>query len=218
MGNSQDSKNHEIDWYFDFISPFAYFQHQRLRRDYPHLKINYLPILFGAVLQKYNHKGPAEIPSKRTMTYRYCTWFSKKQGISFEFPNTHPFRPVSVLRLCIAAGADTNVVTSIFEFIWSQGQDPSTEENLFRLANSLGVRDHAEAISQPSVKDKLRENTEKASSLGVFGVPTIAINDQIFWGDDLTEMALEYLEDSALFEDVQYQRLDTLENGFEKKS
>ena len=210
---TKQSSNKSIDWYFDFISPFAYFQHYTLINHYPDVTINYYPILFGAVLQNHGNKGPAEIPSKRIMTYRYCTWQAKKRGIPFKFPDVHPYKPVSVLRLALAAGINRENVTCIFHYIWVQGNDPSSPENLLKLASKLGLKNMEKAIQQPSIKKQLRDNTERASLLELFGVPTIMIDDKLFWGDDLTEMAMGYLSNPELFDSEDYQRLETLPNG-----
>ena len=215
MQTLSDTKQHEIDWYFDFISPFAYFQHHRLVSSHPDIKINYYPILFGAVLQKHGHKGPAEIPAKRIMTYRYCTWLARKLTIPFQFPEVHPYKPVSVLRLAIAAGVNTSTVTDIFWFIWADGKDPSDPENLQQLATRLGVENYQQAIQQENIKNQLRSNTDRASALGMFGVPTIVIEDQLFWGQDLTDMAMEYLNDKTIFNAPEYESLNTIPNGLE---
>lgn len=210
---AKQTENSSIDWYFDFISPFAYFQHYTLINQYPDITINYYPILFGAILQNHGNKGPAEIPSKRIMTYRYCTWQAKNRGIPFKFPEVHPYRPVSVLRLALAAGITRESVSRIFEFIWVEGKDPSSPTNLQDLASQLGIGNLKEAIQQPSVKSQLRENTERASSMEMFGVPTIIIGNKLFWGDDLTEMAMDYLSNPNLFDSEDFQRLETLPNG-----
>jgi hypothetical protein len=60
------------------------------------------------------------------------------------------------------------------------------------------------------VKDILRANTEAALARGVYGVPTFAIDDELFWGDDVTDMFLDYLADPALFESGDLSRLRDL--------
>ena len=58
----------------------------------------------------------------------------------------------------------------------------------------LGVPDAAAArIAAPEVKDELRRNTDEAIARGVFGVPTLAIGDELFWGADATAMAVDYV-------------------------
>ena len=53
------------DWYFDFISPFAYIAFTRLGRVSDTLELRYHPVLFAALLNHWEQKGPAEIPGKR---------------------------------------------------------------------------------------------------------------------------------------------------------
>ncbi len=202
-----------IDWYFDFISPFAYFQHQYLVREHHDIEIRYYPILLGALFVHNKHKGPAEIPVKRMMTYRYCIWYAKQHQIPFTFPDVHPYRPVEVLRMAIAAGVDAQSVSKIFEFIWIDGKSPNHHECLNELATRLGLDDYANAITKPEVKDELRTNTDKAVGLGIFGVPTASINEHLFWGHDQTPLILEYLDNPKLFENKDYQRLSTIRDG-----
>lgn len=57
------------DWYFDFVSPFAYLQLARLERLPPDLEITFRPVLFAGLLEHWRHRGPAEIPAKRVHTY-----------------------------------------------------------------------------------------------------------------------------------------------------
>ena len=213
MNTSAAEQSREIDWYFDFISPFVYLQHCRLTRDYPEIRINFYPVIFGALLQKYDHKGPAEIESKRLMTLRYCHWYAKKQGFDFRFPDTHPFRPVSTLRLALAANCEPAAIRRIFEFIWAAGHDPSEENNYPELAGQHGIDDAKAATQHPDVKSRLMENTRRAIDLGAFGVPTIVIGDKLFWGEDVTGMAMDFLDNPALFDAQEYQRLESIPNG-----
>ena len=70
-----------LDWYFDFISPFAYLQWRRLRRDHPEVALNPKPLLFAAILNHVGQLGPAEIPQKRRHTYRIVLWQARAAGI-----------------------------------------------------------------------------------------------------------------------------------------
>ena len=70
-----------IDWYFDFISPFAYLQSEQLASLGPRVAVRYRPILFAALLEANGSKGPAEIPAKRAFTYRFVVWQAKALGI-----------------------------------------------------------------------------------------------------------------------------------------
>ena len=91
-------------WYFDFVSPFAYLQNLRLDEFSTHLKIDRKPLLFAGLLKHWDSKGPAELPPKRLFTYRHVQWMADRLDIPLYFPERHPFNPIPMLRLCIAAG------------------------------------------------------------------------------------------------------------------
>lgn len=205
------------DWYFDFISPFAYLQLKAFDRMPDDLEICFKPVLFAGLLGHWEAKGPAEIPMKRNQTYRYCHWLAGKRGIPFKTPPRHPFNPLAALRLGVALGAGRSEVEAIFQHIWGEGNDGQAPDSLIRLAATLGVGDLAVVINDPAVKQRLRDNTEEAIARGVFGVPTFAVGDELFWGEDSTGMLIDYLEDPALFESGEFSRISDLPIGAARK-
>lgn len=205
-----------LSWYFDFISPFAYLQSEQLDRLGSDAAIEYKPVLFGALLSHYGHKGPAEIPSKRRFTYRQALWLARDKGIDFKSPPAHPFNPLGALRLAIACQCEPAAVREIFRFIWAEGHRTDEGESLSQIAGRLGVSDVQAAISTDEVKQALRSNTDEAIALGVFGVPTIAVDGELFWGEDMTDMAMAYIADPVAFEDDEMRRVSDLPVGVER--
>jgi 2-hydroxychromene-2-carboxylate isomerase len=187
------------DWYFDVISPFAYLQWVRLRRDYPDLTLRPRPLLFGALLNHHGQLGPAEIPGKRAFTYRFVSWEARRLGIPLRFPPAHPFNPLAALRLILAADDTIAATDAVFAHIWRNGRAADSAAALTDVAATLGIADIDAAIARDEVKAALRANTEEAIARGVFGVPTLCIGDAQFWGNDATQMALDYLADPAAF-------------------
>jgi 2-hydroxychromene-2-carboxylate isomerase len=208
------------DWYFDFISPFAYLQWRRLWRDAPALarQLRPKPVLFAALLQHWGQLGPAEIPGKRVHTYRQVLWQARAAGIPLRFPPAHPFNPLPALRLCLAAPDRTGATCAIFAHLWEDGRAGDSAETLADVARSLHVDDVAAAIAAPEVKAELAANGAEATALGVFGVPTLAIDGQLFWGNDSTAMAQAYLADRSLFDDIEMRRIDTLPEAVQRKA
>lgn len=204
------------DWYFDFISPFAYLQSERLAALTPRLSIRCKPVLFAGLLAAHGHKGPAEIPGKRAFTYRFVVWQAKRLGIPLKFPHEHPFNPLALLRLAIACDSDFAAVQRIFRFVWRDGRLPDLPIEWAELAHDLGVPDAELRIARPEVKDELRRNTDEAIARGVFGVPTLAIGEALFWGADATEMAQEYVAAGCRFTDPEYARVATLPEGVQR--
>ena len=73
-------------------------------------------------------------------------------------------------------------------------------------------------IASADVKDGLRANTEAAIARGVFGVPTLAIGEDLFWGFDTLGMVRDYLADPELFQTAEMQRLGTLDYGVPRRA
>ena len=93
-----------ITFYLDFISPYAYLAFEELPKQLMGIshRVEYRPILFGAVLNHHGHMGPAEISGKREWTYRQVVWQAKQMGVQLDMPLAHPFNPLSLLRLAVA--------------------------------------------------------------------------------------------------------------------
>ncbi len=197
-------------WYFDFISPFAYLQLPKMLGLRARLDIVPTPIVLGAVLAHHGQLGPAEIPRKREFTYRFVQWQAGRSGVELRFPPAHPFNSLAALRLCIAAGADWNATTTIFDHLWRDGAAGTNAQELAGVARTLGIADVGAAIAAPEVKTALRANTDAALAAGVFGVPTLRIGDELFWGDDASPMIEAFLDDPQSFRNAEYRRIAEL--------
>ena len=204
-----------LRWYFDFISPFAFLQWPKIRALMATDPVVPVPIVFGAVLGAIGQKGPAEIPGKRTFTYQHALWRARQRGIELRFPPAHPFNPLAALRLCIAAGSTPAAIDAIFDWIWIRGEAGDSAETLAPVAEKLGVQ--ATALAEDATKAALRDNTASAIAAGVFGVPTLAIGDALFWGDDAHEFALAVLRDPALLDEAGMRRLAALPEGVQRR-
>ena len=206
------------DFYFDPVSPFAFLMWKRLREDDFGLEISPVPVLLGALLNHWGLIGPAEVPPKRVQTYRMCQWLAARNGIALRFPDAHPFRSVEALRLLIALDARTDAVDAVFEAVFAKGRDLTDGAELERLGGELGLSDVQDRIASADVKDGLRANTEAAIARGVFGVPTLAIGEDLFWGFDTLELVRDYLADPKLFQTAEMQRLGTLDYGVPRRA
>ena len=203
----------DIHWYFDFISPFACLQWPKVRALAARHPVEFRPILFAGVLDRIGQKGPAEIPAKRLFTYRHVLWRAAQRGQPMRFPPTHPFNPLPALRLCLALDARPEAITAIFDWIWKHGRAADSVEALAPLARELGIDDVAAAIGAPAVKERLKTNFEAAVAAQVFSVPTLAIDGELFWGDDAFDFAAAVLDDPGLLQEPAMRALETLPVG-----
>ena len=203
----------KVSWVFDVISPFAYLAFPQLSRLPAHVSVEFVPVLLAGLLRHFGQLGPAEIPSKRRFTYRFALWRARQLGLPMRMPPAHPFNPLPALRLIIAAGSDRRAAGTVLDAVFREGRDVADPAVIAALARELGVADVQAAVDDSTVKQRLRDNTAWASARGVFGVPTLVIGKELFWGHDAFDMALEYLRHPDAFRDPHMQAADTLPIG-----
>jgi 2-hydroxychromene-2-carboxylate isomerase len=220
MGNAeQDAANRFVanqyvaNWYFDFVSPFAYLQSEQLASLAPRITVRYKPVLFAGILGAHGQLGPAEIPAKRAFTYRYVLWQAKRLGIPLKLPHEHPFNPLPLLRLAIACNCEASAIHRIFRFVWRDGRLPDLPIEWAELTQDLGIARADTRIAEPEVKVTLRRYTDEAIALGVFGVPTLVLRGELFWGADATQMAGDFAAAGCRWTDPEFARAATLPIG-----
>ena len=186
-----------LDWYFDFISPFAYLQWARLGEVPAAVEVRLQPVLLAGILNHWGQLGPAEIAPKRQFTYQHATWLAARAGLPFRMPAGHPFNSLPLLRLAWSLGPTRDVVERLFRYVWVEGCIPQQPEPWAALLGELGPRGTTDA---PAVKERLRTATDAAIGRGVFGVPTAALDGRLFWGYDATDMLLDCCRDPGLLD------------------
>ena len=202
--------------YFDTVSPFAYLMWKALQRKPFELNIRPVPVVFGAILGHWGQLGPAEIGPKRLHTYRYCQWLADREGIPFRFPPAHPFRSLDSLRLIAALDNSEAAIDAVFDAIFLEGLDLAVPDVLAAVGGRLGVADVPALIAATEAPARLRANTDVAIAEGVFGVPTLAVRGELFWGFDALPMARDYLHRPDMFDQPEMKRLANLPMGVQR--
>ena len=212
----------EIDWYFDFISPYSYLAFEALpvalAAIEPAPAVRYRPVLFAGLLNHWGHKGPAEVPPKRRFTYEHVAWLADRHGIAMRAPRQHPFNPLPLLRAAIAAGNQRDAIGKLFRFIWRDGALPDEPAFAQLLAD---LRIAPAALDAPEVKSALRANGEAAIAAGVFGVPTAVARTahgvRAIWGFDALPMLADWLRGAPVFSSEQLRRAADLPMGEQRR-
>ena len=189
----------EITFYFDLGSPYAYLAAERLHKLLPE-PVRWQPILLGGLFKlngrsswalgdyRRRQAGMAEI-ERRARSYGLAP---------IRWPDPWPTHYLAAMRattFAFSAGRGREFTMQAFRNAFVTGLDLSVTEHVFEsgIQCGLGRLELAEAISAPAIKQALRDATDAAHALGVFGVPTLAIEDELFWGDDRLEDAAAHL-------------------------
>jgi 2-hydroxychromene-2-carboxylate isomerase len=207
----------QVDWYFDFISPFSYLASASLERMPADVELHPRPILFAGLLQHWDTRGPAEIEPMRRFTFRHIRWLAERDHIELEMPPRHPFNPLKLLRLCILLDADVALVQRLFRFVWAEGRSADDPDHWRTLLDELGVPDAETRIAAPQIKNGLRQNTEQALAAGIFGVPAFVVDGEVFWGYDAMDFLLAYLDDPAVLQSPGMRAADALPEGLQRR-
>jgi len=195
-----------LRFYFDYISTNAYLawlQMPTLARRYG-LLVEPVPVLFAGLLEAHGTTGPAETPAKSIWMFKNNLRKAALLGVPLNSPAYHPFNPLLALRATTAArDADEcdAFVTRLFEAVWVRGEHVSEPVVVEQAARDVGLDGAAivAAAASADVKAALRQQTDDAIARGVFGVPSMEANGEIFWGyDDLPYLELFLAGDDPL--------------------
>ena len=186
-----------IEFYFDFISPYTYLAYKKiklLQKD-KDININYNPILLGGLHNLEGITPPAFIKSKLNFMIRDCNMVAKKNNIQFTFNSKFPINSIKLMRgfLIIDNKIKNKYLDVMFNAYWRDNLDIGDEETLNKLITECKIdKDffHKNIIDQ-KIKNKLKDNTQNAYDIEIFGAPSFVVNKKIFWGQDRLEYAID---------------------------
>lgn len=186
-----------IRFYFDFISPYAYLAWTQIHAIAARhgRAVRPVPILFAGLLNAHGQKGPAEIPAKRAYLFKDIARLAHRFGVPVAPPPSHPFNPLLALRaasLPMEEQARRALVDRLYAATWGGGPGVTDPAVIAEAATAAGL-DGAAVVREaesPEAKERVRRQTEEALAAGAFGVPTMVVGAELFWGVD----ALPHLE------------------------
>jgi 2-hydroxychromene-2-carboxylate isomerase len=190
-----------IRFCFDYVSPYAYLAWTQIHAlaDRHGRRVEPVPIVFGAVLDARGQRGPAEIPAKRAYIFKDCLRLAHAFGLPLVPPPAHPFNPLLALRassLPLPEPARRALVDRLFAAAWGGEGGVEGPAEVARAATSAGL-DGEQVVQEataPEAKARLRRQTEEALAAGAFGVPTMLVGDELFWGVDSLPHLERFLE------------------------
>ena len=191
-----------IVFHLDPVSPFVHLAFMRLPEALAgcSVEVEIRPVLFAGLLKALGHKGPAEIEPKRQWTFRHVAWMAQQHGIRLDVPAAHPFNPLPLLRLLLAAGANRHHTELVLRHVWEGGLDATDPQRLAALRQALAPDGLPRDPDGDDVKAELRAHTDAALAAGVFGVPSFELGGRVFWGLDALPMLRDAVQGGAWFD------------------
>lgn len=178
-------------FHFDFLSPYAYLAWRGIHAlaERHGARVEPVPVLLAAILSAHGHKGPAEIPPKRIYVIKNVARVAHSLGISIRIPPAHPFNPLLALRIASLPLADAErraLIDILFRAVWDGGPGVAEPETVSALLSGAGYDGPGivAAAQSDMAKQALRRSTDEGLARGLFGVPTILVENELFWGVD----------------------------------
>lgn len=186
-------------FYFDLGSPFAYLAAERLATVLS-APASWQPISLGAIFKATGRSSWAlRDPQLRESGMAEVERRARAYGLPpLRWPDPWPSNYLFAMRAAtyaFEAGRGRDFTLAAFRGAFQEGRDLGLPDEVLRVAVTTGLHKAAilDATRDSSVKLALRDATEAARERGVFGVPTLAVGDELFWGDDrLPDAAAAY--------------------------
>ncbi len=186
-----------LTFYFDLGSPYAYLTAERLADTLPE-PVRWQPLSLGGLF-KTNGRSSWGLGEDRRAGMAEIERRARERGLApIRWPDPWPGNYLMAMRaatFALAAGRGRELALQAFRDAFRQGVDLSVAAHELDAAERAGLdrQELQDAAQDPQVKRALREATDAAHALGVIGVPTIAVDDKLFWGDDRLEDAAAHL-------------------------
>ena len=180
-------------FYYDLGSPYAYLAAERLHQVLPEPPV-WQPILLGGIWQ-HTGGGSWSLTDKRAEGMAEVEARAERYGLPpVRWPEGWPNNTLKAMRAATfaqQAGRAVAFSLAAFRQAFAGGKDLSEVDNVLIAAAACELHPNAvlKGIETQSVKDRLKAATQEAIDRGVQGVPTIAVGDELFWGDDRLEEA-----------------------------
>jgi 2-hydroxychromene-2-carboxylate isomerase len=185
-------------FYYDLGSPYAYLAGERVNGLFAEAGLEapeWQPILLGGLFKRFDRSSWGLGPD-RGSGMAECERRAAKYGLPpFRWPDPWPPNGLFAMRAATYAkeiGRTVSFSLAAFRQAFAAGRDLSEPDNVLLAAAAAEIHPRAllAAAKRDSVKSALREATGRAGDLGVRGVPSLAVDGEIFWGDDRLEEAL----------------------------
>ncbi|MFT3866676.1 MAG: DsbA family protein [Solirubrobacterales bacterium] len=186
-------------FYYDLASPYAYLAAERISGLFTAAGLEqpeWQPILLGGLFKRFD-RGSWALTEARAEGIAEVERRAAAYGLpKIVWPDPWPANSLTAMRVATFAkqtGRAVSFSLAAFRQAFAAGKDLGDPDNVMIAAAACELHPRAldSAIKTKGVKDALREATDAAGDAGVFGVPAVRVGEEVFWGDDRLEDAVE---------------------------
>lgn len=186
-------------FYFDLGSPYAYLSAERISGLFTEAGLEqpeWQPILLGGLFQRFGRGSWSETPARDEGIAEIERRAAAYGLPPLVWPDPWPGNTLVAMRVATFAkqtGRTVSFALAAFRQAFAAGRDLTDPDNVMIAAAACELHPRAleKAVTTDGVKGALREATERAGDRGVTGVPALVVGEQVFWGDDRLEEAVE---------------------------
>lgn len=190
-----------LDFFYEFASTYSYITAMRIAplAQAAGVAVRWRPFLLGPIFKAQGwDTSPFNLyPAKGRYMVRDCERLCAALGIAFRLPEPFPQSTLLASRVALAAlddGWGEDFSRAVYRAEFAEGLNIGDQATVMSIVENLG-HDSAAVLAQAQsdgIKAKLRANTEETQRLGIFGAPSFIARDELFWGNDRLEQALEF--------------------------
>lgn len=195
--------SNDIEFYFDLSSPYAYLTStwiDELAKKHGR-GVKWVPIMLGVAFKTTGMKPLFDQPLRGVYGMRDFKRSAYLLGLEAVVPKEFPYVSLAASRAFywLEKHDPTHAVPfakAAFRTYFMDGVAPTTDVDLSALANEVGADSNAltAGVVEPEIKQRLKDETEKAIDKGVFGAPYIIVDNEPFWGNDRKDQIDTWLE------------------------
>ena len=190
-----------VDFWIEYGSTYTYLSVARMGKlaEASGVEVRWQPFFVMPIMAELGlTQGPfLPFPSKTAYMWRDIERRASRHGVLYTRPSTYPVNSLLTARIACIASAEgwcQTFTEGVFRRHWTKNVLIGSDENLQRTLVGLAKepRSLIEKAQTAEIKEALKRQTARAKSLGVFGAPSFTVGEELFWGDDRLEEALEW--------------------------
>ena len=191
-----------VEFYFDLGSPATYLAYTQLPKicEQTNSQLLYIPILLGGVFKATGNASPVTIPAKGRYMLQDLDRYARRYGVPLKYTGNFPINTLMLMRA--VTGVQLRhperfpaFIDCLFKALWVEGQsldDPATVAAVL-TDNGFDPHEILALTADENIKAALKDNTEKAVRRGVFGAPSMFVDDELFFGQDRLDFVRQAL-------------------------